>query len=155
MTARRRALALVLGAALASAAGGCGGDAGGPRLSRAQYVKRGDAICSRYTARIKALGSPEQLTDIAPYIAKALPELSRTVDQLGRLRPPKELDAAFARYLAAARATRKRAFDLRDAASRADSGAVQRLLGQAARAGSATDALARRAGLEACVEGGA
>ena len=51
------------------------------------------------------------------------------------------------------RATRKRAFDLRNAAARADGAAVQSLLTDAARAGRTTDELARKAQLEACVQG--
>lgn len=150
MSRTRVATSFAVACALTLAA--CGGDDsdGGPRLSEAAYKQRGDAICASYTKRIGALGRPDELTEIAPYIAKALPILSETVDRLGKLRPPKDLDEAYGRYLAAMRTTRKRALDLRNAAARADGAAVQRLLGEAARTGSSTDDLARRARLESC-----
>lgn len=150
MTARHATVALALGGALALA--GCG-DSGPPRLSKADYEQRGEAICTRYRERIRALGRPDQLDQIAPYIAKALPILAETVDRLGALRAPKDLDDEYERFLEAMRATRKRAVDLRNAAARADGQAVQGLLADAARAGSSADDLARKARLPACVQG--
>ncbi len=99
MSRTRVATAFAVACALTLAA--CGGDDsdGGPRLSEAAYKQRGDAICASYTKRIGALGRPDELTEIAPYIAKALPILSETVDRLGKLRPPKDLDEAYGRYL--------------------------------------------------------
>jgi hypothetical protein len=121
-------------------------------MSKAAYQARGGAICTSYLSQIRKLGRPDQLQEIAPYLAKALPILSQTVDRLGALRPPKDLDEDFGRYLDAMRATRKRAFDLRNAAARADGQAVEGLLADAARAGTATDKLARKAQLPACVQ---
>jgi len=145
-------MAAVMALAGATAVAGCG-DSGPPRMSKAAYEKRGTEICQGYLSQIAKLGRPDQLSEIAPYLAKALPILSATVDRLGTLRPPKDLDDEFSRYLDAMRATRKRAFDLRNAAARADGGAVQGLLTDAARAGRTTDDLARKAQLEACVQG--
>jgi hypothetical protein len=150
VSARRVTGALALAGALTVA--GCG-DSGPPRMSKEAYQRRGDAICTSYLDRIKKLGTPSELSEISPYIAKALPILSETVDRLGTLRPPKALDDEFESYLEAMQATRKRAIDLRNAAARADGGAVEGLLADAARAGSTTDDLARKAELEACVQG--
>lgn len=147
----RRAVVVALAGALAVVGGGCGND-GPPRMSKSDYERRGGAICANYLSQIRKLGRPDQLQEIAPYLAKALPILSETVDRLGALRPPKDLDDEFSRYLDAMRATRKRAFDLRNAAARADGQAVEGLLTDAARAGTATDELARKAQLPACVQ---
>ena len=146
---RRRAAVVALAGAVA--VGGCG-DSGPPRMSKAAYERRGGAICANYLSQIRKLGRPNQLNEIAPYLAKALPILSETVDRLGTLRPPKDLDDQFSRYLDAMRETRKRAFDLRNAAARADGQAVEGQLADAARAGTATDELARKAQLPACVQ---
>jgi len=146
----RRAVLIALAGAVAVA--GCG-DSGPPRMSKAAYQRRGEAICTNYLSQIDKLGRPDQLDQIAPYLAKALPILSVTVDRLGTLRPPKDLDDQFTRYLDAMRATRKRAFDLRNAAARADGARVQGLLSDAARAGTTTDELARKAQLSGCVQG--
>jgi hypothetical protein len=57
-------LAAVL--AIGSVATGCGssGDSSGPPLTKAAFVKKGDAICekvpSRYQARLKALPKPQK-----------------------------------------------------------------------------------------------
>jgi hypothetical protein len=121
-------------------------------MSKAAYERRGEAICTNYLSQIDKLGRPDQLDQIAPYLAKALPILAVTVDRLGTLRPPKDLGDEFSRYLDAMRATRKRAFDLRNAAARADGAAVRGLLSDAARAATSTDDLARKAQLPACVQ---
>lgn len=144
----RRAVALVL-AVTAVPAAGCGSS--GPHQPRAQYERRGDAICSRYTAAIGRLGRPAKLSDLGPYITKAVPLLSRTVGQLERLAPPDGGDDAHERFLEAARATLSRARDLRAAARRADGDAVQRLLGDAAKRSGELARAARATGLDACV----
>jgi hypothetical protein len=149
---RPRLAVAVLAAAGVLAMAGCGGGGGPPRLSEAAYTQRAEAICSSYRTRLHALGEPDQLDKIAPYLAKALPILAQTVDRLGTLRPPKRHDQAYGRFLAAMRTARKRAFALRDAAARADGAAVQQLLDQAARAGTDTEVLARRAGLPGCTQ---
>jgi len=146
-----RAVALLcLGVVVALA--GCG-SSGPPRLSQSEYQRRAGQICSDYHARIRALGQPDKLTEVAPYIAKALPILSVAVDRLGRVRPPSDLADPYARYLEALRETRTRDLDLRNAAASADGATVQGLLADAARAGPATDRLARAAKLAACVQG--
>jgi hypothetical protein len=148
VTARGAALAALC---VAAAATGCG--SGGPHLSKAAYLRRGEAICRDYARQLRALGTPDQLSQIAPYIASALPLLARTVDRLGRLRPPPDYQGSFDAYLKAIRATRQRAFALRDAAARADAAEVQSLLSDAARSSGQTSSLARRAGLSACATG--
>lgn len=147
----RRAWLVGLAAASALAPAGCG-DSGPPRLSKAEYQRRASAVCTGYFTRIKALGTPDNFQEIAPFIAKAIPILSGAVDQLGRLRPPKDQADAYDRFLDAIRATRARDVELRNAAARADGHAVQGLLADAARAGPATDRLARAAELPACVQ---
>jgi hypothetical protein len=144
----RRPVAAWAGAVVLVLAG-CG-DGGAPRLSRAEYQRRGNVICTDYSAAIHRLGKAHALTDIAPFIRDALPVLSRAVVRLGRLRPPRALDGAFADFLGAMRATQRRDVALRDAAQKANGEAVQQLLDDAASSGQRTAALARRAGLDAC-----
>ncbi|MDX6641486.1 MAG: hypothetical protein QOF12_2497 [Solirubrobacteraceae bacterium] len=127
---------------------GCGSS--GPHLSMAAYTRQGDAICSRYQADIHGLGQPTKLTDIGPFITKALPILERTVSALGGIHPPSDREAQYGKFLAAARGTVTRAKALRAAATKADAPTVQQLLGAAARASAPRAALARAAGLSAC-----
>jgi hypothetical protein len=140
---RRAGVALV-----AVLVAGCGSS--GPHLSKAEYTSRATAICQRYQGAIVKLGQPTRITDIGPFIAKALPELTKTVDALGKLAPPESLQSEYEKFMAAARATVARAKALRDAAAAADGSEVQRLLKDAAKATSARVALADAAGLGAC-----
>lgn len=144
---RRAAVAAAL---LGTLLAGCGGASGPPRLAQAEYVRRGEAVCRDYRAGLRALKTPTQVSQFGGYIAQALPLLERAVARLGRLRPPSALERPFADYLAALRASRRRAVDLRAAAQRADGRAVEALLGTAARTRGRSDGLARRAGLAAC-----
>lgn len=139
-----RRAAVVLTLALA----GCGSS--GPHLSKAEYVRRADAICGRYQAAITRLGQPTKISEIGPYIAKALPALSKAVDDLGRLAPPSDLESQFRKFMGAARDTVTRAKALRAAASAADGNQVQRLLNAAAKAGSGRTALAHAAAIDGC-----
>lgn len=142
----RRWAALVVAAAVLA---GCGGGSG-PHLSEAAYQQRGAAVCGHYDKAIRALGQPTKLTQIGPFITRAMPILSRTVTQLGAIHPPAARADDFGRFLAAARGTVARARSLRAAAAKADGPAVERLLKEAARATGARDRLAQRAGLPAC-----
>lgn len=127
---------------------GCGGgDKGG---DKATYEKDGQAICADYRTAIARLGQPTTVTELGPYIAKAMPVLTRTVRRLERLDPPSDLAGEYAAFRDAARQTVDRARALRDAAAKADGPEVQRLLKEAAQASRRRDALAKAAGLEAC-----
>jgi hypothetical protein len=128
---------------------GCGASSG-PHLSPAAYKRQGDAICGRYQTAIHKLGQPTKLGDIGPFITRALPILTHTVGDLGRLHPPADREGDFGRFLTAARATVTRAQALRAAAAKADAAEVQRLLKEAATASSQRAALARKAGLDTC-----
>jgi hypothetical protein len=130
---------------------GCGGgdEKGG---DPAAYRTTGDKICTDYQAAISKLGQPKGLTQIGPYIAKALPVLTRTVDRIEKLDPPGDLRDAYETFRDAARKTVDRAQALRTAAEDADADTVQRLLAEAAEASAKRKELAADAGLEACAE---
>ena len=139
-----RRLALLAAALLVA---GCGGDEGG---DRATYERDGEAICADYEAAIDRLEPPQKLTEIGPYIARALPVLERAADRIARLDPPGELRGEYEAFRDASRATVERARALRDAASQADAAEVQRLLDEASEATGKRVELARAAGLAAC-----
>jgi len=127
---------------------GCGDS--GPHLPKAEYVRRGDAICARYKATISKLGQPRKLDEVGPYIANALPPLERTVRDLGKLAPPSDLESGFGKFMDAVRATLTRAKAIRTAAAKADGLEVERLLKEASRASKDRAALAKAAGLKTC-----
>lgn len=142
----RRAIAVAALAALLPA--GCGG--GDPGGDPDKYAKDGDAICADYRVAIARLGQPTRLSEIGPYISDAMPVLTRTVARIERLDPPGDLRDAYDEFRDAARQTVDRAKALRDAASRADSDEVQRLLKEASAASQKRKALAESAGLKEC-----
>lgn len=130
--------------------GGCGGGDNGP--SKAVYQRDGNRVCARYEVSIGKLGQPTTLGEIGPFITKALPVLTKTVADLGRLKPPNDLSEEYAKFIDAARQAAGRATALRDAASKSDATEVQRLLKEAAAASKSRIPLARAAGLETCAK---
>lgn len=131
---------------------GCGGAGGGGGGDPAVYERSGNAICESYEQQIAKLGQPAKVTEIGPYIARAMPLLTRTVERIERLDPPGDRREEFEAFRDAARETTTRAEALRAAAQAADADEVQRLLAQAAAASERRKGLARDAGLDACAE---
>lgn len=129
---------------------GCGGGDGGG--DPAAYEKTGNAICTDYATAIAKLGQPAKISELGPYIEKALPILKRTVQRIDALDPPSNRADAFGVFREAADKTVARAEALRNAASEADSGEVQRLLAEANEASARRKDLAKDAGLEACAK---
>ena len=140
----RRAAAVLCLAALA----GCG-DSGG---DKATYVKAGNGVCTTYANEIAKLGQPDTLTEIGPYLARAMPVLERAVGKLEKLDPPSDLKDGYEKFRDAASATVQRANDLRRAAAAGDTVEVEALLAEAAKASSARAELAKAAGLRACAK---
>jgi hypothetical protein len=128
---------------------GCGSDSGG---DKATYVKAGDGICTSYANAIAKLGQPDTLTDIGPYVAKAMPILQRTVARIEKLDPPSDLKGGYEKFRDAAKATVDRANRLRAAAAAGDTVEVKALLAEAAKASSTRVELAKDAGLQACAK---
>src|SRR2546426_6387295 len=81
---RRVCLALVV----VVLAAGCGGGSG--RLSKAEYSKRADAICTKYNAKLKALARPTSISGLPAYVDRALPLARKGDEELRALRPPKD-----------------------------------------------------------------
>jgi hypothetical protein len=85
----------VIGAALALAAGaGCGGDSGGgARLSKQEYARQANALCTSYRKRASALSNPAGAGGSIRKLEQAL-SLSRRFDaDLSKLNPPLGEDA--------------------------------------------------------------
>ena len=139
---------LAAAAAVLVLVAGCG-SAGG---DKGKYVKAGDEICNAYANDIAKLGQPETVTQIGPYLAKAMPLLERVAGRLAKLDPPSDLKDSYEKFRDAARATVDRATRLRQAAEAGDTAEVKALLAEAAKASADRVALAKAAGLEACAK---
>ena len=140
-----RRLAALAALVLVAGCGSSGGDKG-------KYVKAGNDICNAYANDIAKLGQPATLTEIGPYLAKAMPLLERVVARLEKLDPPSDLADDYKKFRDAAKATVDRATHLRTAAEAGDTAEVKALLAEAAKASAARVALAKAAGLEACAK---
>ena len=100
MSRVRIALGLLAIVALALIGSGCGdddesGDSGGESLTKAEYVKEGNAICSAGTAEIAAaaqergLGPSSTEAEVAAFATEVLiPSATDQVEQLRELTPP-------------------------------------------------------------------
>ena len=145
--------AAVLSAAiLALALAGCGGGGGG-RLSKDDYAKQADAICSKYNRKIQALGTPKTLADIGGFADRALKVTRQGNAELSGLKPPKNEDQTAKEWIAQNELVAKAVADLRDAAKKNDKPAIQAALKRGQRANKSANGLARDLGLRVCARG--
>ena len=144
----RRLVPLAL-AALAAAACNGGGD---DRLSKEEYVRRADAICARYDARLAKLPQPTNLAGLERTAGQALPIAREGVERLRALRPPEELDPKVRDWLARNDENVAKIGELQAAAQAGDTRRVQELAAEAADNEARADAIAKEIGLRDCAK---
>lgn len=144
---RRVAVACVV----ALAAAGCGGD-DGERLSKGEFLRRADAVCSKYEARLDALGQPTNVKQLRAFADKALPIAKEGREELGELRPPAELEDTYDAWLEQGDEAIEIVERLRDAAADNDQAEIQEIAQDAERADAEANRLAEEIGLERCGE---
>jgi hypothetical protein len=144
---RRAALAVVVVALVA----GCGG--GSNRLSKDEYAKRADAICSKYNAKLKALARPASISALPDYVDKALPLARKGDDELRGLKPPKDEVQTAKEWLDQNDSVVGSMERLRDAAKKGDRAGIQTALNEATSANRTANGFARRLGLRVCAQG--
>ena len=144
---RRFALAF----AIAILVAGCGG--GSSRLSKAEYAKRADAICTKYNAKIRALGRPTAISGLPAYVDKALPLARKGDDELRALKPPKDEEQTTKEWLDQNDSVVGSMERLRNAAKKGDRAGIQTALNEASSANQTANGLARRLGLRVCAQG--
>jgi hypothetical protein len=144
---RRFALAFVVVLAVVA---GCGGSS---RLSKAEYAKRADAICTKYNAKLKALSRPTSIGGLPAYVDKALPLARKGDDELRALKPPKDEQQTTKEWLDQNDSVVGSMERLRDAAKKGDRAGIQTALNEASSANRTANGLARRLGLRVCAQG--
>jgi hypothetical protein len=144
---RRVALAV----AVVGLAAGCGG--GGGRLSKAEYAKQADAICTKYNAKLKALSRPTSISGLPDYVGKALPLARKGDDELRGLKPPKDKEQTAKEWLDQNDSVVGAMERLRDAAKKGDRAGIQTALNEASSANRTANGLARQLGLNVCAQG--
>lgn len=129
--------------------------AAAPRPTKAQFIRRGDAICARSVARTRAIHKPnlhgtarQILSAVSRYLDRVLPLVNRAVARLEALSRPAADLPLLKRYFRALNHALAQAAALSAAARRGDAHATLRL---ASRLDSApADRLARRYGFKRC-----
>lgn len=84
---------------------GCGSGGGGKPLSKSEFIKRGDAVCTKYRARNQALNtnapaknptdpsaSDEQVKASAPILKKLADNLRAARAEFSKLHPPADVE---------------------------------------------------------------
>ncbi len=140
-------LPVVLAAAAGVALAGCGG---GGRLSHDGFVHKGNDICSTYAEKVRSLGRPKSLDDLAPLVRRAVSLSRQELRELEELKPPADEERRFRAFLSQARYQVGLTDDLATAIARGDARRTQQLLRFANQAEPDTNRLARRAGLTLC-----
>lgn len=146
------ALALV---GLALLAGGCSDS--GKRLTKPEFVRRANAICAKYEARVrsKMSGVPAgNESQLARAIEQVLPIIRKGNDELRSLKPPEDLQKRFDSWLRIADGEVDAADRLRTALRSKDRSAIQRSFAELQQKDTDQDRLARRElGLTGCASG--
>jgi hypothetical protein len=137
-------LATVAAAALLTA---CGSS----RLSRSEYQKQANAICTDYDAKVRKLAKPATVTEIETYARRVLVPYRDALARLEALKPPKDDEVIVKQWLATDRQIAKDVEAIAAAAQARQIPAVQTATQRAATHNAASDRLAKELGLTACV----
>ncbi len=122
------------------------------RLSKAEFVRRADAVCAEYEQRLARLRQPRDVEALADLADEALPIVQEAIARLRALEPPAELEPEVERWLERNDENAERLEALRDAARAGDATRVQTIASAAAENEREADELARRIGLRDCAE---
>jgi hypothetical protein len=142
---RRLLVVPVLVALLAA----CGSSA---RLSKQEYAKRADALCTKYAADLKKLGQPKSFPELAKFTDKAVPLAQRLIDDTRKLKPPKEEQTTVAAWNTENQKVVDAIKALGDAARKSDQKAAQSALQTGDAANTKSNTLGKQLGLNACTK---
>jgi hypothetical protein len=142
---RRLLVVLALVALLA----GCGGST---RLSRQEFAKRADALCTKYASDLKKLGQPTSFPELATFTDKAVPLAQRLIDDTKKLKPPKDEQATVDQWNTENQKVVDAIRALGDAASKSDQAAAQKALQAGDAANTKSNTLGKQLGMSACTK---
>jgi hypothetical protein len=132
----------------------CGGGSDERRLSHAELVEQGNAICVAASGRIDALGDPASLADIARIGAELAAIRRDETAKLAALQVAKDDEDGQAKLVGALRARDATLKQLVSAARKHDQAAATRALAAGQPLGDRASNLALDLGLLRCAEGG-
>jgi hypothetical protein len=144
----RRAVLLLSCALLAAC-----GSSGSHRLTREEYARRADAICTHYQHLTTALGVPGTTRQLAVVAGRTLRLLDMARSKLERLRPPTREERLAKEWIDSIIVLRRDVVKLRDRALANDLLGVRRVVRPAMRHNRMSDRLATRLGMRVCSRG--
>jgi hypothetical protein len=150
----RSATLPLLGLLLLIVLSACGGGGGEQRLSHAELVEQGNAICVAASGQIDKLGDPGSLADIARIGAKLAAIRSDETGKLAALKVAKDDEDGQAKLVSALRARDATLHDLVSAARKNDQAAATKALAAGQPLGNRAQRDALDLGLLRCAEGG-
>jgi hypothetical protein len=151
----RAATWILLGLLLAAAtACGSGGGGGAKRLSHAELVSQGNAICVASSGAIDALGDPASLADVARIGARLASIRKAETTKLAALPAAKDDEDGQSRMISALEARDKTLATVVSAARAGDQAAATKALAAAQPLGDKASDAALDLGLLRCAEGG-
>ena len=130
----------------------CG--SGSKGLSKEEYAKRADVICTRFSRETKALGGATNLKQLARLASSTLPVLDQAIADLRKLQPPKEEEQLASRWLATLDQLRGDVVNIRDRARANDLAGVGALVPAARRHDTESNQLAAQLGTQICKKPG-
>jgi hypothetical protein len=139
---------------IAALAAGCGGGGGAKRLSHAELVSQGNAVCVAASGAIDTLGDPASLADIARIGQKLASIRDAQTDRLAALHVAKADVAGQTRMIAALRARDRTLHEVVTAARKHDQAAATKALAAGGPLGDKAQNAALDLGLLRCAEGG-
>ncbi len=130
---------------------GCGGGGGGgDRLSRTEYAKQADAICSKYNAKFNAIARPKNQAQLSAFVDKAVPLAIDASDRVSELKPPQDEQRIADAWNKANSDVVRALQELRDAAKAKDRAKLQAALKAGNTANSHAHTLATTLGMTTC-----
>ncbi len=139
--------AALLAATVALAGSGCGGD---EPLTRAEYVKQADAICTDYAARQAKLGGPKDVGDIARVAEQTKPLIEERLEKLRELKPPKAVEDSAEEAFDLIERQLPKIDELEDAARAGDAARIRSIAASATKLDQQARAKTRAIGLKVC-----
>jgi hypothetical protein len=134
---------------------GCGGgDGGGDRLSRDEFVAQADAICKDYEARLDELGAPQTQEELAEFADKSVPIAQEGQEKLAELNPPEDLQDEYDDWLEQGDKAVDIVQRLERAAADGDQQEIQEIAQEAEAADQRSQELAATLGFSECSQSG-
>jgi hypothetical protein len=128
----------------------CGGQDRGPRLTKAQFASKADAICAKYNDKVSSLGNPQTLTELADVADNTVPVLQDAIRDLGKLNPPEAQEDTVADWLDSVEQLKKDLEEIGDQADKGSMKGVQAVVPKADQHNKRSNELATALGMRVC-----